>query len=163
MISGKPLSAGAVAAALIALLAEAPAQADARISMLSDVTFGTLSTAADQTMRQNVCAYSRQGFTALGYGVRATGSGTGNAFTLASGARTLAYEVQWADAASQTAGTQLTANVLSPGYDNSALFNGCTFQTNGTATLIVIIRGTQAAAATAGNYTGTLQITIVPE
>ncbi|MBT2133018.1 hypothetical protein KK137_01620 [Croceibacterium sp. LX-88] len=152
-----------MAVALIALLAEAPAHADARISMLADVNFGTLSAAADQTVRQNVCAYARQGFTALSYGVRATGSGAGSAFTIANGARTLAYEVQWADAANQTAGTQLTANVLSTGYDNSALFNGCTFQTNGTATLIVIIRGTQAAAATAGNYSGTLHITIVPQ
>ncbi|WP_156457495.1 hypothetical protein [Altererythrobacter sp. Root672] len=131
--------------------------------MLTDVNFGSLSTATDQTIRQNVCAYSRQGFTALSYGVRATGNGTGGAFTLANGTRRLAYEVQWADAVNQTTGTQLTANVLSPGYDNSAFFQNCNFQTTGTATLIVIIRATQAAAATAGNYTGTLQITIVPE
>lgn len=164
MTLGKSLSAGAIAVALIALLAEAPARAEVRITMLSDVNFGTINSFVDQTARQNVCAYSRQGFNAVGYRIRATGSGTGGAFLLASGARTLPYEVQWADAANQTTGTQLTAGALSPGYDSNALLQTCQiFNTGGTATLIVIIRGNQVATATAGNYSGTLTITMVPE
>lgn len=164
MTWGKLRSAGVVAVALLAVLVDTPARADGRISMLSDVNFGTINSPVDQTVQQNVCAYSAQGFFNLrGYGIRATGSGSGGAFLLSSGSRTLPYEVQWSDAVNQTAGTQLTAGVLSTGFDNSALFQNCTFQANGSASLIVIIRGTQVAAATAGNYSGVLQITIVPE
>lgn len=151
--------------ALLAAAMETPAHADARITDLADVAFGTISATSDQSISQNVCAFSRTGgfFGGAGYSVRATGSGSGGAFTLASGAASLAYEVQWADSPNQTSGVSLTAGALSSGFANSAFFQTCSFQTQGTASLTVVIRGSQLARATAGNYNGTLQITIVPD
>ena len=154
----------AAAAVLFTLQAEAPAHAQqVRITGLADANFGTLNSPTDYSISDNVCAYSRQGFTAVDYGVLATGSGSGGAFLLSSGANTLAYEVFWTDAPNQTSGTQLTAGVLSPGYGNASLFQTCAFQPQGTATLTVTIRATAITAATAGNYSGVLTITIIPE
>jgi hypothetical protein len=151
--------------ALLAAAIETPAHADARISNLADMAFGMISATTDQSQSENVCAFSSNGsfFGGRGYSVRATGSGSGGAFTLASGAASLPYEVQWADSPNQTSGVSLSSGGLKSGFANSAFFQNCTFQAQGTASLTVVIRGTQLAAATAGNYNGTLQITIVPE
>jgi hypothetical protein len=144
---------------------EAPAYADGRITGLVDMAFGTISATTDQSISENVCAFSRTGgfFGGAGYSVRATGSGSGGAFLLASGTANLPYEVQWTDSPDQTSGLSLTAGSLMSGFANSAFFQNCAFQNQGTASLTVVIRGTQLAAATAGSYTGTLQITIVPD
>jgi hypothetical protein len=162
MTWGSILSCGAALAALIG--AEAPAHANARITGLTDVSFGTINSPTDQSISQSVCVYSAQGFfNPLGYSVRATGSGGGGAFTLSSGATTLPYEVLWADSPNQTGGTSLMAGAQSPGYGNSALFQTCFLQPQGSASLTVTIRAAQIAAAAAGNYSGVLQITIVPD
>lgn len=162
---GGSLRAWASAAALLAVAMEAPAHADARISGLSDIAFGTISATTDQSMSENVCAFSTNGgfFGGRDYAIRATGSGGGGAFTLSSGAATLPYEVQWADSPNQTSGVSLTAGSLMAGFGNSAFFSNCAFQNQGTASLTIVIRGVQLAAATAGDYTGTLQIMIVPD
>lgn len=165
MMGGKLLIATAAAAALIGAMSATPAHAQqVRITGLTDVSFGTIVAAGDQSISQNVCAYSSQGFFGgAGYSVRATGSGSGGAFLLASGASALPYEVQWADSPNQTGGTSLTAGSLTTGFGNSAVFQTCFLQAQGTASLTVIIRAAQISAATAGNYSGVLQITIVPE
>lgn len=163
MTRGMSFIGAPIVVALLALLSEAPAHANARISALVDVNFGTINSPADQSISQNVCAYSAQGFAnPLDYSVQATGSG-GGAFLLSSGARTLPYEVRWADSPDQTGGTQLLAGVPATGFGNGALFQACGFQPNGSASLTVTIRATAVAAATAGNYSGVLQITIIPE
>lgn len=163
MTWGKSLILGLAAAALGASM-EAPAYANARITALTDVNFGTIVASGDQSISQNVCAYASQGFFGqLNYSVRATGSGSGGAFQLSSGANTLPYEVQWADSPSQTGGVLLQSGSLSSGFGNGAFFQTCQFQSQGTATLTVTIRAAQLAVATAGSYSGSLQITIVPE
>lgn len=159
---GKALS---VLAALTAVAIPAPACADARITGLTDVNFGTLASPVDQSSSQSLCVFSSNGgfLGGAGYSVRATGSGGGGAFVLSSGPKTLPYEVRWADSPGQAGGTQLSAGVLTTGFDNGALFQTCLFQSQGTASLTVTLRASQIAAATAGNYSGVLQITIVPE
>jgi hypothetical protein len=150
---------------MVALTAPAPARANARITGLADVSYGTINSFTDQSRSQNVCVYSVWFNTNIrvGYSVRATGSGTGGAFTLASGARTLPYEVRWDDAANQTTGTQLTAGVNTSGFAHNTNVNStCSNGSNENASLTVTITGTQLNAATAGTYTGVLTILITP-
>ena len=159
---GRTLSA---VSALVALAIAGPAYPSARITGLTDVNFGIINSALDQSSSQNVCIYSVKGNgnQEIGYSVQATGDGAGGAFSLASGSQILPYEVRWADAANQTSGTQLTAGALVTGFANSSDSQTCVGGSQQNASLTVTVRGTQIAAATAGNYSGVLQVTIVPE
>lgn len=162
-----PFIGAVIAVALVALVAptRAQAQAQARITGLADVPFGTINSFTDQPNSQNVCVYSAYNFFGfpirLNYSVLATGNGAGGAFTLASGARTLPYQVSWDDAANQPTGTLLTAGATASGFANAATNQTCTGGEN--ASLIVTITGASLATATAGSYSGVLSITIVPD
>lgn len=162
MANGRTLSA---LLALVALAIPGPAFPNGRISGLVDVAFGTINSPVDQSSSQNVCIFSVKGNgnQQVGYSVQATGDGTGGAFTLASGSQTLPYEVRWADAANQTGGTQLTSGTTVTGFANSSDSTTCFSGSQDNASLTITIRGTQVDAATAGNYSGVLQITIVPD
>ena len=151
--------------ALIALAIAAPAYPSARITGLTDVNFGIINSALDQSSSQSVCIYSVKGNgnQEVGYSVQATGDGVGGAFSLASGSQNLPYEVRWSDAANQTSGIQLTAGTLVSGFANSSDSQTCFSGSQENASLTITVRGTQIAAATAGNYSGVLQVTIVPE
>ena len=151
--------------ALIDLAIAAPAYPSARITGLTDVNFGIINSALDQSSSQSVCIYSVKGNgnQEVGYSVQATGDGVGGAFSLASGSQNLPYEVRWSDAANQTSGIQLTAGTLVSGFANSSDSQTCFSGSQENASLTITVRGTQIAAATAGNYSGVLQITIVPE
>jgi hypothetical protein len=162
-----PLRAAAIVAALAILAAPtgARAQLQSRVTGLSDVNYGTINSFVDQTNSQNVCVHSMFYFFGFPIAVRpysviATGNGAGGAFTLASGPRTLPYEVRWADAANQTTGTQLTSGVTASGFANASNSQTCAGGEN--ASLIVTITGTSLQTASAGSYTGVLSITIVP-
>ena len=146
------------------MFAAAPAQGQrARIGGLADVHFGTISAAAEQTNRQNVVVCSYQGQPhSLNYSVTASGSGSGGAFELSTGAASLPYDVQWADLPGQTGGTMLLAGVAAPGFGNAANGFDCSGQPE-TASLTVTLRAADLASAQAGSYSGTLQITIAPE
>ena len=56
----------------------------------------------------------------------------------------------------------LKSGVASGNFENAAGLFAC-FRPSDNASLIVTIRAAQLAAASAGNYSGTLQITIVPD
>jgi hypothetical protein len=158
------LGAATIVAALVAMTAPAPARANARISGLVDVNYGTIANFADQTISQNVCVYSVTGNSSnrRPYSVLATGNGSAGAFTLQSGARTLPYEVRWNDAADQTSGTQLTNGVNASGFLTGNVNLSCSNGANNNASLVVTITGTSLATATAGTYTGVLTIVITP-
>jgi hypothetical protein len=136
------------------------AQEQARITSLADVAFGTIGNfTSDQSIARDVCIYSSTDR----YSVTARGSGTANAFTLASGTNRLAYEVQWADSAGQTAGTTLSPNVALGGQSTfSIIGTACFFGIFRTASLITILRANALSTAAAGNYTGTLTLIIAP-
>lgn len=148
----------------VALLACAASNANAQlvqISRLTDPGFGKISNfTTDITNADNVCVYS----TASGglYHVTATGSGTGGAFTLASGANLLAYEVQWAASSGQTTGTDLTSGVASTVFTSNAVNAGCTSAPTNVATLLTILRTASVSAATSGSYTGVLTLLVAP-
>ena len=164
MTKGMSLGAATIVAALVAMTAPAPARANARISGLVDVSYGTIANFSDQTISQNVCVYSVTGNSSnrRPYSVLATGNGSAGAFTLQSGARTLPYEVRWNDAADQTSGTQLTNGVNASGFLTGNVNLSCSNGANNNASLVVTITGTSLATATAGTYTGVLTIVITP-
>jgi hypothetical protein len=152
-MAGRPTTRRLAAALLMALPSVAHAQS-VRITGLTDMPFGSLpTTGVDQQMNESVCA-DRLLLNA-GYSVTATGSGTGNAFTLSNGTTALPYEVQWSSSAGQTSGTNLNAGVTLTGQNASLV---CTLLGSADASLIVLIRGTKIASAKAGSYSGTLTI-----
>jgi hypothetical protein len=153
----------AMAGALWAVPVKQARAEEARIGGLADVDFGTIPGIADQSKSQTivVCSY-RNKPQGLGYSVIASGTGSGGAFSLAAGAGTLPYDVQWADSASQTGGRMLQAGVPASGFGNAANGFDCPAQPD-TASLTVTIRAADLASAQAGTYTGSLQLTIVPE
>ena len=131
----------------------------ARITDLSDLTFGQLSGVGDASLAESVCAYSTNG----SYLVTASGSGSGGAFTLASAVGTLPFEVMWAASPGQSTGTALVAGVASQVFSTNATQHACNSGPPTSASLIVVIRVSTVAAAQAGSYQGTLTITIAPQ
>lgn len=150
-------------AALWLIVAEPLSAQEARIGGLADVTFGTITAMTDQSNSQSVavCSY-RNKPQRLSYSVIASGSGSGGSFSLSAGTDTLQYDVQWADSVGQTGGTMLQAGVPTSGFANAANGFDCPGQPD-TASLTVTVRAADLASARAGNYSGSLQITIVPE
>lgn len=147
----------------ITLSATAPASAQqVRITKLSNASFGTISSfGADKTKSQNVCVYSSN--LDGGYNVTATGSGSGGAFTLSGSGAALAYEVQWSDASGQSSGTSLSPGVTFPGLASSATSTNCKTGPSTSASLIVLIRASEASSASAASYSGTLTLMVGPE
>lgn len=150
--------------AAVLLSAASPAMADsARISALSDVNFGAIVNSADQTSSQSVvvCSYKNNP-QSLPYSVTATGSGIAGAFQLSSGAAILPFDVKWTDSAGQNGGTLLQPGTPVAGLGNGATGFACPTQ-GANASLTVTIRSADIAGAPAGNYTGFLQLMIVPQ
>lgn len=139
---------------------EAAAQ-QVRITKLTDVTAAITNFAADTVAPQNICVFSSAA--TKRYSIRASGSGDTNAFTLANGARTMAYQVQWSGQSGQTTGTALTANVKSATFTSTATNQTCASGPATTASLILIVRSAAASGATAGAYAGTLTLLVAPE
>ena len=164
--SGPPKISGVVAlliamASALGLSAPAAAQ-QVRLTKLTNAAFGTISSfAADSIKAQSVCAYSST--TGGRYNITATGSGSGSAFTLSGGSSTLAYEVQWSNSSGQTLGTSLTPGVALTGQTSGATSSNCSSGVSTTASLIIIIRASTAASATARSYNGTLTLMVAPE
>jgi hypothetical protein len=154
----------AVALASAAMLAWSGCAAaqQVRLTKLSSVTIGTVTNLeADVTRAQNVCAFSSA--SGARYSVRGSGSGTGGAFTLASGSSTMAYEVQWSGQSGQVTGTALTAGLRSPIFTSTAANQLCTSGPATTASLILVVRAAALSSATAGAYSGTLTLILAPE
>ena len=149
---------GAACFALTSVSAQAQ---QVRINKLADAAFGTIANFnVDQRRSRSICVFT----TPLGtrYQVTATGSGAGGAFTIASGASTMAYEVQWAASAGQTTGTALAAGTALTNLTTAATRSGCTTAPATSASLITILRSATVSAARSGNYTGTLTLLIAP-
>lgn len=132
---------------------------DSRITKLTDVNFGTIGNLGiDAVQSQSVCVFVQGPMKP--YTVTASGTGSGAAFTLASGARTLAYDVQWNGATGQMSGTQLTPNVPASGFNATATNETCATGPASDASLIVILRAAALSSATAGAYSGTLTLVV---
>ena len=150
-----------LAAALLAQPGPALAQ-KVRITNLSDVDFGTIANLqADSRRSQNICLYSSG--TAGGYSVLASGSGSGSAFSLANGPSQMAYDVEWSGQSGQSSGTALSPNVALTGQTSSASHQFCNSGPSASASLVVILRGSELSRARQGSYSGTLTLLIAAE
>lgn len=136
------------------------------ISSLSDITFAdtdlapVLGGATSAQKTENVCVWSNNADRS--YFITASGSGSGNAFTLASGGNPVVpYSVAWNQQTSQTTGTSLTTATKSSKFTSTATLTNC--GGGASATLLVSILGTDAAAMLAGaSYTGALTLVVSP-
>jgi hypothetical protein len=134
-----------------------------RISGLSDVSFGSITSfAADSVRSQSVCLYAKAP-PADNYRITASGSGSGGNFSLSSGTDALPYDVQWSNSPGQTTGIQLSPNVPLTGQPNAAKNDDCSKGPATTASLIVILRSSALASALAGSYSGSLTLLVAPE
>ena len=150
-----------MAAALTAGCAMA-ASNNVRISGLGDVAFGSVGNlGVDSISSQSICVYANTAIN--GYNVTASGSSSGGAFKLASGANLLSYEVQWSPSPGQSSGTQLSPNVALTGLVSTATQQNCNSGPAASASLILILRSTIASNAAAGSYSGTLSLVVGPE
>jgi len=132
-----------------------------RIRQLNDFAFGTIGVApVDQVLTDNLCVYS----TAVSgrYTITARGSGSGSAFTLASGGNTLPYEVQWAFASGQSSGSVLSPGVAVAGTTTNRTDSTCGLTGSLTASLIVVLRTAAQQSGKAGTYSGTLTLLVAP-
>jgi hypothetical protein len=152
-------------AALAMLACASPALAASnkvRLTGLSDVGFGTLANlAADALRSQSLCLYADT--PTNGYSITAIGSGSGSAFELNSGARTLPFDVAWNSVAGQSSGAQLSPNVPLTGQTSTATQQTCNNGPATSASLIVVLRSTALSNAMAGTYAGTLTLIVGPE
>ena len=99
-----------------------------------------------------------------GYNVTATGSGAGNAFTLANGAQSVGYNIEWAGSSGQSSGTALASGTALTGLTSTATAAGCSSGPATTASLIVKIPSANLQTMQAAlNYTGTLTLVVAPE
>ena len=129
-----------------------------RITSLTDLNLGTWDGTNPMSGNDDACVWTTTG----GYNITATGSGAANAFTLASGANTLAYTVEWDDAAGQTNGTALTSGTALTGQTSTATATTCAVSGLNTS-VIVKIATAALGTAPAGTYTGTLTLVVAPE
>ena len=134
-----------------------------QISGLTDVAFSAVDPSTDASSAQDVCVWSNTA--GRGYQITATGSGAGNAFTLASASLApVPYSVEWSGSAGQSSGTALTAGTPLTSLTSTATRPGCSAGPTASASLVVKIGSadlqTMAAAA---SYTGTLTLLVAPE
>lgn len=134
----------------------------ARISGLSDVAFTNQDPASDASSAQNVCVWSNTA--TRSYTITASGSGAGNAFTLANGGSTVPYSVEWNASSGQTSGTVLTADTASASLVSTAVNQNCSSGPASSASLIVKLASADLSTLPAAtNYTGTLTLLVTPQ
>lgn len=131
------------------------------ISGLSDVSFLNQDPSSNASNNQDVCVWSNTA--SGGYNITASGSGASSAFTLANGALTVPYSVEWATSTGQTSGTALTAATNVTGLTSSATSPDCSTGSK-SASLIVNMAATDLQSMAGGaTYTGTLTLLVAPE
>jgi len=140
----------------------ASVQNRAQITGLTDVNFTNSDPTTAATSTQSDCVWSNTA--TKGYSIKATGSGTSGAFTLASGVLSpVPYSVQWAQSAAQSSGSALTAGTALSGQVSTATTPTCSSGPATTSSLIVSIAATDLQNMVAATtYTGTLTLLITP-
>ena len=151
---------GATSTGTVSISASVPNRV--QISGLSDVSFTNQDPATAASNAQNVCVWSNT--STRGYNVTASGSGAASAFTLASGALTVPYSVEWAASTGQTSGSALTSGAALTGLTSTATNANCASGPAKSASLIVkISTANLQTMQAAASYTGTLTLVVAPE
>jgi hypothetical protein len=153
-------SLGATSSGSVSISASVPNRA--RLTGLTDVAFTSVDPATAASDAQDVCVWSNTATKA--YTITASGSGTGSAFTLANGALTVPYSVQWNASSGQTTGTALTAGTASASLVSAATSQNCASGVASSASLVVGIAATdlQTMEGTV-SYAGTLTLLVTPQ
>jgi hypothetical protein len=151
---------GATSTGTVTITASVPNRA--RITGLADVSFLNQDPTVAASGAQNVCVWSNTA--TKRYTVTATGDGTSNAFTLANGALTVPYSVQWNATSGQTSGTALATGTASAALTSAATHQTCASGPTASASLIVGIATTDLGAMQAATtYTGVLTLVVTPQ
>ena len=152
---------GATSTGSITITASVPNRT--QITGLTDINFTNADPSTAATSSQNDCVWSNTA--TKGYSIKATGSGTSGAFTLASGALTpVPYSVQWSQSSWQTSGTSLTAGTALAGQVSTATTPTCSSGPSTTSSLVVSIGSTDLQNMVAAtSYTGTLTLLVTPQ
>lgn len=151
---------GATSTGSVTITASVPNRA--RITGLTDVSFLNQDPGVAAASAQNVCVWSNTATKA--YTITASGSGSANAFTLAAGASTVPYSVEWASTAGQTSGTALSTGTASASLISAATHQTCTSGPSASASLVIRMSTADLGTMSAGsNYTGTLTLLITPQ
>ena len=151
---------GSTSTGSVAIAASVPNRV--RISGLTDVSFANQDPATAAANAQNVCVWSNTA--TKGYNVTASGSGAASAFTLANGAATVPYSVEWSGSSGQASGTALTSGSALTGLVSTATNSNCASGPVSSASLIVRISTANLQTMQAAtNYTGTLTLVVAPE
>ncbi len=152
---------GATSTGSITITASVPNRT--QITGLTDINFTNADPSTAATSSQNDCVWSNTA--TKGYSIKATGSGTSGAFTLASGALTpVPYSVQWSQSSGQTSGTSLTAGTALAGQVSTATTPTCSSGPSTTSSLVVSIGSTDLQNMVAAtSYTGTLTLLVTPQ
>lgn len=130
-----------------------------RISNISDLVLGTFDGVNDLVASDTVCIYKNGGTL---YGITATGSGAGAAFTVENGGAMAPYSVDWQDA---TGTVSLVTGVQASNRGNAFNVNGtCNGGAADNATLTVrILAADLLTAMQPGLYSGVLTLMVVPQ
>lgn len=143
----------------------------ARIAGLTDFALGTVATSSSAVANQDICI-GRSGvglFSTGSYRVRASGNGNAadaHAFTLSNGADEITYDVFFNDQTGLAGRVPMTGGVMLSGQQGLGLFElfnlifGCTVRN---ANVSIEVPAAQLAAASSGNYTGTLTLVLIPD
>jgi hypothetical protein len=133
-----------------------------QLSGLTDVAFLNQDPSVAASNAQNVCVWSNT--STRGYNIDATGSGAAGAFTLASGALTVPYTVEWSSSSGASSGTPLTSGTALTGLTSTATNASCSAGPASSASLIVGISTANLQTMQASTtYTGTLTLVVAPE
>jgi hypothetical protein len=152
---------GATSTGSITITATVPNRA--QITGLTDITFSSVDPSSAATSTQSDCVWSNTA--TKGYSIKATGSGTSGAFTLASGVLTpVPYSVQWSASSGQSSGSALTAGTALTGQVTTATTPTCSSSPTTTSSLIVTIAAADLQGmAAATSYSGTLTLLVTPQ
>jgi hypothetical protein len=133
-----------------------------QLTGLTDVAFTNQDPSTAASNSQNVCVWANTA--TKGYNVTATGSGASGAFTLANGATSVPYSVEWSDSSSAASGSTLAAGTALTGLASTATNPTCSAGPASSASLIVNLSATDLQSMKAAtSYTGTLTLVVAPE
>lgn len=133
-----------------------------QLTGLTDVAFTNQDPSTAASNAQNVCVWANT--STKGYNVTATGSGTSGAFTVANGAATVPYSVEWSASSGAASGSGLAAGTAFTGLVSTATNPTCSAGPASSASLIVKLSATNLQSMQAAtSYTGTLTLVVAPE
>jgi hypothetical protein len=129
-----------------------------RISNIDDLVLGTFDGVSNMSAADTVCIYKNGGNL---YGITASGSGAGGAFTINNGSAVVPYALSWQDNLGTVA---LAAGVQAANRGNAVTASpSCSGGAADNATVTVIIQAADLMSAQQpGLYSGVLTLMVVP-